>query len=125
MAADENDRVVCIINPASGVQRRRTIVQRIAAELPEAECWSTRYPGHGIALGRQAVEDGYGTVVAVGGDGTLSEVANGLLEGAGRRYGWRTCRPVPATTSLAACGRSPTSVACSTVPATGRPTSVR
>lgn len=79
MPADDHDRVVCIVNPASGVQRRRTIEQRLAAELPGAACWPTRHPGHGIALGRQAVEDGYRTVVAVGGDGTLSEVANGVL----------------------------------------------
>ncbi|MDG4792960.1 diacylglycerol kinase family protein [Micromonospora sp. WMMD1082] len=85
MAADEHDPVVCIVNPASGVQRGRTIEQRIAAELPEAQCWSTRHPGHGIALGRQAVEDGYGTVVAVGGDGTLSEVANGMLAAGGEK----------------------------------------
>lgn len=80
MAADEHDGIVCIVNPASGVQRRRTIEQRLAAELPDAVCWPTRHPGHGIALGRQAVEDGYRMVVAVGGDGTLSEVANGILE---------------------------------------------
>lgn len=85
MAADENDPVVCITNPASGVQRRDTIMRRIATELPGARCWSTRYPGHGIALGRQAVQDGYATVVAIGGDGTLSEVANGVLEAGGEK----------------------------------------
>jgi diacylglycerol kinase (ATP) len=81
MAADDRERVVCIVNPASGVQRRRTIERRLAVELPEADCWRTRYPGHGIDLGRRAVADGYRTVVAVGGDGTLSDVANGVLEG--------------------------------------------
>ncbi|RIV39084.1 diacylglycerol/lipid kinase family protein [Micromonospora radicis] len=85
MAADEQDRVVCVVNPSSGVRRGRTTEQRIAAELPDAQCWVTRYPGHGIALGRQAVEDGYGTVVAVGGDGTLSEVANGMLAAGGEK----------------------------------------
>lgn len=80
MAADDRERVVCIVNPASGVRRRRMIEQRLAGELPEADRWRTRYPGHGIDLGRQAVADGYRTVVAVGGDGTLSDVANGVLE---------------------------------------------
>ncbi|GAA0362107.1 diacylglycerol kinase family lipid kinase [Micromonospora gifhornensis] len=83
--AGEHDRVVCIVNPASGVRRRRTIARRLAAELPEAQCWFTRHPGHGVALGRQAVEDGYATVVAVGGDGTLSEVANGILTAGGEK----------------------------------------
>ncbi|GGM61201.1 hypothetical protein GCM10011608_52820 [Micromonospora sonchi] len=80
MVADDGERVVCIVNPTSGVQRRRMIEQRLAAELPAADCWRTRYPGHGIELGRRAVLDGYRTVIAVGGDGTLSDVANGVLE---------------------------------------------
>jgi diacylglycerol kinase (ATP) len=83
MAVDERQGVVCIVNPTSGIRRRRTVEQRLAVELPHAECWPTRYPGHGIDLGRRAVEEKYRTVVAVGGDGTLSEVANGILEAAG------------------------------------------
>jgi diacylglycerol kinase family enzyme len=80
MTFDEREGVVCIVNPASGFRRRRTIEQRLAAELPGAECWATGYPGHGIDLGRRAAEEKYHTVVAVGGDGTLSEVANGILD---------------------------------------------
>jgi diacylglycerol kinase (ATP) len=76
-------RVVCIVNPAAGVRRRRTVEQRIAAQLPDAVCWRTGHPGHGVALGRRAVLDGYRTVVAVGGDGTLSDVANGVLRAGG------------------------------------------
>ncbi|MBF9134861.1 hypothetical protein I0C86_38950 [Plantactinospora sp. S1510] len=85
MAADDPEKVVCIVNPASGVQRRRMIDRRLAVELPEADRWQTRYPGHGVDLGRQAVTDGYRTVVAVGGDGTLSDVANGILAAGGDR----------------------------------------
>ncbi|MDG4785141.1 diacylglycerol kinase family protein [Micromonospora sp. WMMD1102] len=79
MAADDGERVVCIVNPTSGVQRRRLIEQRLAVELPGADRWQTRHPGHAVELGRQAVADGYRTVVAIGGDGTLSDVANGIL----------------------------------------------
>ncbi|AVT28209.1 hypothetical protein C6361_00390 [Plantactinospora sp. BC1] len=80
MVADDGERVVCIVNPASGVQRRRMVERRLPAELPGADLWQTRYPGHAVELGRQAVTDGYRTVVAIGGDGTLSDVANGILE---------------------------------------------
>jgi YegS/Rv2252/BmrU family lipid kinase len=40
----------------------------------------TATPGHAIDLARQAAREGRKLVVAVGGDGTLHEVANGVLE---------------------------------------------
>lgn len=39
----------------------------------------TSRPGHSIELARRGADDGYAAVVAVGGDGTVHEVANGLL----------------------------------------------
>lgn len=39
----------------------------------------TQYAGHATKLSRKAEKLGYSTVVAVGGDGTLLEVANGLI----------------------------------------------
>jgi diacylglycerol kinase (ATP) len=43
--------------------------------------WSgTEYPGHATQLARQAGEQGYDLVVAVGGDGTVHEVVNGLMQ---------------------------------------------
>ncbi|MBK9586618.1 MAG: diacylglycerol kinase family lipid kinase [Alphaproteobacteria bacterium] len=38
----------------------------------------TLYPGHAVELSRQAAAQGYNAVVAVGGDGTVNEVVNGL-----------------------------------------------
>ena len=42
--------------------------------------WETQAKGQGEALGRRAAEEGYDLVAALGGDGTISEVANGLLQ---------------------------------------------
>ncbi len=39
----------------------------------------TEAPGHAIQLSGEAVRSGCGTIIAVGGDGTLNEVANGIL----------------------------------------------
>jgi YegS/Rv2252/BmrU family lipid kinase len=40
----------------------------------------TLMPGDGTRLARQAVEQGYEMIVAVGGDGTMNEVATGLFD---------------------------------------------
>jgi diacylglycerol kinase (ATP) len=47
------------------------------------EAERTDRPGHGVELAARAVQAGARCVVAVGGDGTVHEVANGLLQGGG------------------------------------------
>jgi YegS/Rv2252/BmrU family lipid kinase len=43
--------------------------------------WSgTVYPGHGIELAKQAAEQGYEMIIAMGGDGTVHEVINGVMQ---------------------------------------------
>lgn len=73
-----------IINPVSGRistrSGRRDRIEGINRRIGiKADIWYTERPLHGIDLARKAVEGGYARVVSVGGDGTINEVATGLL----------------------------------------------
>ena len=72
-----------IINPAAGSGDTRKRWPQAIVALREAglrpEYVLTEGPGEAIALAQQAGLDGYDAVVAMGGDGTAHEVANGLL----------------------------------------------
>ena len=65
-----------IINPLSGGKNKRIIEALIRARCPENRIVFTEHPGHGEILARECPE---GIVVAVGGDGTVSEVARGVI----------------------------------------------
>jgi diacylglycerol kinase (ATP) len=71
----------CVIyNPSSGrgrSARRLSYVRRAWAE--RAVFWPTSAPGQAEELALQAAHSGFATVAAAGGDGTVHEVANGLL----------------------------------------------
>ena len=74
-----------ILNPAAGRGAARR-VESIVARAFRAQGWAvdvvrTEGPGHAQVLAAQAVRQGAKHVVAVGGDGTVHEVANGLLGG--------------------------------------------
>jgi YegS/Rv2252/BmrU family lipid kinase len=44
----------------------------------------TEGPGHGIDLAKEAVNAGYETIAVVGGDGTVNEVVNGIVDKDGK-----------------------------------------
>ncbi len=71
-----------IVNPFSAAGRTGRHFDRIAravrAAIGDFECAFTRSQGDGARLAREAVRAGSGLVVAVGGDGTASEVIDGL-----------------------------------------------
>ncbi len=55
------------------------IGERLAAHGIQAEAINTSPSEHGTNLARAAAKDGYALVIAAGGDGTISEVAKGLI----------------------------------------------
>jgi diacylglycerol kinase (ATP) len=67
---------LAIVNPVAG----NGAAARIWKRLPSYgwECHTTESVGHARELASAAVSDGYDRVVAIGGDGTVCEVANGL-----------------------------------------------
>ncbi len=70
------NRTCIIINPAArGAGARLQRLHRIA---PDAVIKTTSSPGDAEAKAERAVEQGYETIVAAGGDGTINEVVNGI-----------------------------------------------
>lgn len=71
-----------VINPASGGGAARRRWPRLARELEDRglrfRACESESPGHACALARDAVESGARRLLAVGGDGTLHELVNGL-----------------------------------------------
>jgi diacylglycerol kinase family enzyme len=74
-------RMLLIVNPyaATVSQRIRELVVRAMNARYEVDVVDTDAPGHATVLSREAAHEGYDVVVAFGGDGTVNEVANGLL----------------------------------------------
>jgi len=59
----------------------RTDVERHLGKLSDGDVVMTRARGHATQLAREAVGEGCERLVSVGGDGTLSEVLNGVVAG--------------------------------------------
>jgi YegS/Rv2252/BmrU family lipid kinase len=77
-------RVLLILNPRSGVSRRRRRLRECLAIWAEeaglqAEIRATEWQGHAREIAREFGAD-FDCVVAIGGDGTINEVASGAIE---------------------------------------------
>jgi diacylglycerol kinase family enzyme len=75
-------RALVVVNPAATsttAKMRDVLVGALASEL-KLDVVETTHRGHGRELGAQAAAEGIDLVISVGGDGTVNEVVNGLLE---------------------------------------------
>jgi YegS/Rv2252/BmrU family lipid kinase len=73
-----------ILNPRSGdgkVGRLQGEIAEMCRQYGDADLAPTQHAGHAIELAARALDEGYELVVAVGGDGTVHEVVNGLVRG--------------------------------------------
>lgn len=85
--------IAFIINPISGskeTQNAKRKLPKLIMQTLDSEQWLpnitfTEYAGHAVELARQYARMGFDAVVAVGGDGTVNEVARGLVMGYSNR----------------------------------------
>ncbi len=77
-------KIFFIVNPQAGFGEFQKQVTRAADHLRKQGCEversETKQAGDGVHLAQQAVERGFDVAVAVGGDGTVNEVCNGLVD---------------------------------------------
>ena len=75
--------VQAIINPISGVGSKRKIPKMIEQMCEKGGCSLeisfTEYPGHASELTRKAIDAGANCIIAVGGDGTVNEIARAMV----------------------------------------------
>jgi diacylglycerol kinase (ATP) len=71
--------IVIILNPTAGnLETARDWQKRIESIVGGGPVRVTSHAGEAEVLARRAVEEGFGRVVAAGGDGTVNQVANGI-----------------------------------------------
>ena len=75
--------VALVVNPTAGRGRVGRelpgLLERMEAEGVSYTVLESRWPGHAVELARSASVEGFDVVAAVGGDGTVNEVVNGLV----------------------------------------------
>lgn len=76
-------RILFVTNPFSGAKSKDHLRQTIETYLNHAvfeyDIQYTEYPSHATTIASDAASNGLFAVIAVGGDGTINEVAKGLV----------------------------------------------
>ncbi len=77
-------RVKVILNPNAGhgraAQEEATVVKALTSLGVDFDLVRTSCPGDAVLLSRSSAENGYDVVCAMGGDGTVNEVINGIAD---------------------------------------------
>lgn len=79
----EKRKILFVVNPISGTTGKKAVERCIGTLLDERvydyEIRHTQYAGHASEMARGAVRDGVDVVCAIGGDGTVNEIARSLI----------------------------------------------
>jgi len=82
-AMGSKQQIRFIINPRSGVSRKRNLPELIHQHIDhskyEVEISLTQHAGHAIELAKEAADAGHAMVVACGGDGSVNEISSQLI----------------------------------------------
>jgi YegS/Rv2252/BmrU family lipid kinase len=77
-------KIYAIINPTSNSGKTKKIwsasLQKLKNSFPDLSYRLSGYSGQAMEIAAAAVKSGYNYILAVGGDGTINEVANGILK---------------------------------------------
>lgn len=80
---EEKKKISFIINPKSGTQNKEQILHLLDEKLDKTkyakEVVYTEYAGHAVEIAAQKAKEGVYAVVAIGGDGTINEIARSLV----------------------------------------------
>src|SRR6266700_7458190 len=79
-------RVCLVINPRDGqnLAKLTGLMTVFAAAGWHTDLCLKEYGGHTMELATEAARQGYDLVIAYGGDGTLNQVVNGVMNGKGQ-----------------------------------------
>lgn len=106
-------RMLVVVNPHSGVGRQKRIEPLLRThlnhDLYDYEVRYTEFIHHGTRIAREAADRGYDIVTAVGGDGSVNDVIQGLKDTStvlgiipcGSGNGLARCMHIPLTPALA------------------------
>ena len=72
------NKIAVILNPAARGEKAKAMSDKIRRLAHGSSFHLSPAPGHTRLLARKAVEEGFKTIVAAGGDGTINEVVNGI-----------------------------------------------
>lgn len=80
---DNKKKIIFIVNPISGTQSKELVLSLLDEKLDKTKyVWEIAYTeraGHAIEIAAKAAEDKIDIVTAVGGDGTINEIARSLV----------------------------------------------
>ena len=113
-------RITFILNPISGTHSKKEIPalieETLDAELYDHEIRFTEYAGHAAEIAKEYADKGTDIIVAVGGDGTVNEVARSLVHtntalgiipcGSGNGLARHLCLPLDVKKAIAVLNKS-------------------